>query len=94
MPRAVFGDEVLAESNDTKLVEGNHYFPAESVREELFADSPTQTLCVWKGTASYKSLVTDDGVVQDIGWVYERPTPAASEIAGHVAFGPRVRIEV
>jgi uncharacterized protein (DUF427 family) len=93
VPRAVFGDEILAQSDDTKVVEGNHYFPPESVRTELFLDSPTRTVCFWKGTASYLSLVTDDGQVPDIAWVYEDPSRLARKIVGHVAFGPRVRIE-
>lgn len=93
MPRAVFGDEVLAESDQTRVVEGNHYFPPSSVREDLLMDSPTRTLCFWKGKAGYRSLLTDEGVVRDVAWVYERPWPLARRIAGHVAFGPQVRIE-
>lgn len=93
MPRAVFGDEVLAESDQTRVIEGNHYFPPSSVREDLLVDSPTRTLCLWKGKASYRSLLADDGVVHDVAWVYERPWPLARRIAGHVAFGPQVHIE-
>jgi uncharacterized protein (DUF427 family) len=77
----------------TIRIEGNHYFPADSVRQELLLDSPTVTWCYWKGKATYRSLVTDDGVVHDIAWVYERPWPLARRIAGHLAFDPRVRIE-
>lgn len=93
MPRAVFRDEVLAESEDTKVVEGNHYFPPESVRDALLVDSPARTLCFWKGKASYRSLLTDGGVVHDVAWVYERPWPLTRRITGHVAFGPQVRVE-
>ena len=93
MPRAIFGDEVLADSSDTKVVEGNHYFPPESVRSELLVDSPTRTVCFWKGKASYRSLRTANGLVEDIAWVYERPWPLARGIADHVAFSPLVRIE-
>ena len=93
MPRALFNGEVLAESDHTRVVEGNHCFPPDSVREDLLIESPTRTLCFRKGKASYRSLSTDDGVVEDVAWTYERPWPLARRLAGHVAFGPQVRIE-
>ena len=93
MPRAVFRGEVLADSEETTIIEGNHYFPPGSVRDDVLVDSPTRTVCFWKGTATYRSLLTDDEVVQDIAWVYDRPWPLARRIARHVAFGPQVRIE-
>jgi len=93
MPRAIYNGHVIAESDETVVVEGNHYFPPETVDEHLLADSPTRTLCSWKGEATYHSLVIDDEVVADAAWSYEEPSPPARRITGHLAFGPQVRVE-
>jgi uncharacterized protein (DUF427 family) len=86
MTRAMWNDEVVAESDDTVIVEGNHYFPIDSVRAEMLLASATQTKCPWKGTASYYSLVVDGKTNTDAAWFYPEPLPAAAEIAGRVAF--------
>lgn len=93
MLRAIYQDQVLAETARTVQVEGNHYFPPDSLHHEHFMDSPTKTLCPWKGIARYYTLVTDEGVLPDAAWYYPRPTPLARRITNHVAFGPDVRIE-
>lgn len=93
MPRAILNDVVLADSPTTVVVEGNHYFPPESISWDRLESSATRTVCPWKGLASYHDALLDDGVVQDVGWTYKRPSPLARRIRGHVAFGPYVRIE-
>lgn len=84
--RAMWQGEVIAESDDTVVVEGNHYFPRESVRDEVLRDSDTHTECSWKGTASYYSVAVGDEVNEDAAWYYPDPKPAAAEITGRVAF--------
>jgi uncharacterized protein (DUF427 family) len=93
MFRAVWNGAVLAESGPTVKLEGNHYFPAESLRREYFTASPTTSTCPWKGQARYYHVTVDDTVNRDAAWCYPHPTPAASGIAGHVAFWRGVRIE-
>ena len=87
--RAVYQGAVLAESDDTVVVEGNHYFPADSVRWDLFEPSATHTTCPWKGEASYYSAKVGDKVGTDVAWTYPDPKPAASNITGHVALERR-----
>lgn len=84
---------MLAESDRTVVVEGNHYFPPESVQREYLRDSATHTRCPWKGAASYYSVVIDGKENPDAAWYYPDPTPAAAEIAGRVAFWRGVRVE-
>ncbi|KAG8937173.1 hypothetical protein FRC03_010274 [Tulasnella sp. 419] len=78
----------LAESNDTVVVEGNHYFNPDSLADRsLFTASDTSTVCPWKGTASYYNLQLPDGrVVPDVAWYYPNPKDAAKNITGYVAF--------
>lgn len=83
---------VLAESADTVVVEGNHYFPASALKREFFVDSPTHTTCGWKGVASYYSVKVGDKVNADAAWYYPTPLPAAQEIAGRVAFWKGVQV--
>ena len=93
--RARWNDTVIAESDDTVVVEGNHYFPADSVRSDLLVASETTTVCPWKGTASYYSLSVDGKENPDAAWVYPDPKDAAAEIKDHVAFYPnKVEISV
>mgnify|MGYP003911002559 CR=1 FL=1 len=73
MPKAVWNGEIIAESDDTVIVEGNHYFPRESVRAEFLRDSDTHTICPWKGTASYQSLEVNGKVNRDALWYYPEP---------------------
>jgi thioredoxin len=92
MIRATWNGAVLAESDQTVKVEGNHYFPPESVRHEYLHDSATHTRCFWKGTASYYDVVVDDKTNADAAWYYPDPSPPAAGIAGHVAFWHGVRV--
>lgn len=84
--RAIWHDTVIADSDDTVVVEGNHYFPAEAVRQELLRPSHTHTTFAWKGVASYYSVEVDGQVNQDAAWYYPDPEPEAAAIAGRVAF--------
>ena len=90
--RAVWGGEVIAESDSTVLVEGNHYFPPESVRRQFLESSPTTTVCPWKGTANYRSIVVDGETNQDAAWYYAEPKDAAQEIQGRIAFWKGVQV--
>jgi uncharacterized protein (DUF427 family) len=91
--RAVYQGTVLAESDETVVVEGNHYFPADSVKWDLFQPSTTHTTCPWKGEASYYSAKVGDTVGTDVAWTYTDPKPAAKNITGHVAFWNGVKVE-
>lgn len=91
--KAIWKGEVLAESDDTVVVEGNHYFPADSVRREHFRESATQTTCPWKGVASYYDVLAGGEVNADAAWYYPEPKDAAKEIEGRVAFWRGVRVE-
>ena len=91
--KATWKDSVLAESDDTVVVEGNHYFSADSIRRENFRASETHTICPWKGTASYYDVVVGDEVNKDAAWFYPEPKDAAKEIKGRVAFWRGVKVE-
>lgn len=91
--KATWKGAVLAESDETVVVEGNHYFPAESVRREYFRESATHTTCGWKGEASYYDVLVDGEVNADAAWYYPEPKEAAQEIKGRVAFWKGVRVE-
>lgn len=90
--RATWNGEVVAESDDVVMVEGNAYFPREAVRDDVLQDSATRTTCGWKGEASYYSLVVDGEVNRDAAWYYAEPKDAAREIAGRVAFWRGVEV--
>jgi uncharacterized protein (DUF427 family) len=92
MARALWNGTVIAESDDPVVVEGNHYFPAASVKAELKA-SNTLTFCPWKGTASYYTLVVDGAENTDAVWYYPEPMDAAKEITDRVAFWHGVTVE-
>jgi uncharacterized protein (DUF427 family) len=91
--RAIWRNTVLAESADTIVVEGNHYFPPESLRREFFQDSAHHTTCPWKGEASYYDIVVGSEVNKDAAWYYPQAKPAAKNIEGRVAFWHGVRVE-
>jgi uncharacterized protein (DUF427 family) len=91
--KAIWNDAVLAESDDTVVVEGNHYFPESSLRREHFRPSETHTTCSWKGVASYYDVVVGSQVNRDAAWTYPEPKDAAKQIAGRVAFWRGVRVE-
>jgi uncharacterized protein (DUF427 family) len=84
--KAVWNGAVLAESDDTVVVEGNHYFSREAVNREFFRESETRTTCGWKGEASYFDVVVNGEVNRDAAWYYPAPKDAAKEIEGRVAF--------
>ena len=86
MPTARWNGAVIAESDDTVVVENNHYFPPESVKTDLLEASDTRTHCAWKGEARYKSLLVDGKRNPDAVWYYPDPLPAAAEIKGRYAF--------
>jgi uncharacterized protein (DUF427 family) len=91
--RAIWRGVTLAESDETVVVEGNHYFPAESIKREYFRESDKQTVCPWKGLASYYDVVVEDEVNKDAAWYYPEPKPAAQEITDRVAFWRGVTVE-
>lgn len=90
--KAIWHDTVLAESSETIVVEGNHYFPPESVNKSLFWESDYRTSCPWKGQASYCDVVVGDAVNKDAAWYYPNPKDAAKEITNHFAFWRGVEI--
>ena len=92
MPTASWNGHVIARSDDAVVVEGNHYFPADSVDAALFEDSATQTHCPWKGEASYKTIVVDGQRNPNAAWYYPDPMPAAAEIKGRFAFWKGVTV--
>ena len=91
--KAIWNGHVLAESNETVIVEGNHYFPPTSIRTEFFKPSTTHTVCGWKGTASYYTVDVDGKQNPDAAWYYPDPKDAAANIAGHIAFWKGVKVE-
>ena len=91
--KATWKGAVLAESDDTVVVEGNHYFPAGSMSREHFRESETHTVCPWKGTASYYDVLVGGEVNADAAWYYPEPKEAAKEIKDRVAFWRGVRVE-
>jgi len=90
--KAIWNGQVIAQSPDTVVVEGNHYFPLESVNRALLEPSQTTTVCPWKGTANYYSLNVNGARNADAAWYYAQPKPAAAQIAGRVAFWRGVQI--
>jgi uncharacterized protein (DUF427 family) len=90
--KAIWQNVTLAESNATIVVEGNHYFPPDSINKNYFKDSKTQTTCPWKGLASYYSIVVNGKVNQDAAWYYPDPKPAAGNIKNYVAFWKGVEV--
>lgn len=92
MVRAIWNEAVIAESDDTVVVEGNHYFPLDSVRKDYLRPIEGTTQCAWKGTANYYDLVVDGRTNSGAAWYYRDPKEAAREIAGRVAFWKGVKI--
>jgi uncharacterized protein (DUF427 family) len=93
MARATWNGVTLAESAATEVVEGNHYFPSDSIRREYFRESQTHTVCPWKGAASYYDVVVNGAVNPDAAWYYPSPKAAAQNIAGYVAFWKGIRVD-
>ena len=90
--KAIWNGTVIAESNDTVVVEGNHYFPFESLKQQFFTDSLNTSACPWKGTALYCSVVVDHKEAIDAAWYYPKPKTAANHISGKYAFWRGVEI--
>ena len=93
MARAVWNGAVLAESDRTVQVEGNDYFPPESLKMEHFTETSTTSRCPWKGLAHYYDVVVDGETNSDAAWYYPQPSDAAQEIRDHVAFWNGVKVE-
>jgi uncharacterized protein (DUF427 family) len=91
--KATWNGATIAESDDTVVIEGNHYFPREAIRQEHFQDSDTHTTCPWKGEASYFNVVVNGETNKDAAWYYPAPKPAAQEIKDRVAFWRGVKVE-
>lgn len=91
--RAIWNGTVLAESDKTIVVEGNHYFPPDSVNRNYLQENSTHTTCPWKGQASYYNVAVDGRVNRDAAWYYPNPKPAAAQIKDYVAFWRGVRVE-
>ena len=91
--RAIWQGAVLAQSDDTVVVEGNHYFPPDSISWAYFRESDHHTVCPWKGTASYHDVVVGDAVNKDAAWYYAAPKEAAAQIKDRVAFWRGVQIQ-
>ncbi len=93
MPKAMWRGAVVAESGDTEVVEGNHYFPPQSLKKEFFQSSATTSFCPWKGSANYYTLEVEGERNEDAAWYYADPKDAAKNIKGYVAFWRGVNVE-
>lgn len=91
--KAIWNDTVVAESEKTVVVEGNHYFPPETINTDFFQLSSTHTTCPWKGEASYYNVVVGGETNKDAAWFYPEPKDAAAEIKDHVAFWRGVKVQ-
>ena len=91
--KAIWANTVVAESEDTVVVEGNHYFPPEAIKTEFFAPSDKNSLCPWKGQASYYTLSVEGRENPDAAWYYPDPKPEAAQIKGRIAFWHGVVVE-
>lgn len=93
MAKAIWNGVVLAESDDTIVVEGNHYFPPDTINRTYFRPSDMHTTCHWKGLASYYNVEADGKTNPNAAWYYPTPKDAAQEIAGYIAFWKGVKVE-
>lgn len=90
--KAIWNDKIIAESNETILIEGNHYFPPAALTNDNFISSDTHTTCPWKGQASYFSIEVNGEINKDAAWYYPEPKPAARAIKGYIAFWRGVKV--
>ncbi len=90
--KAIWQDTLLAESDKTIVVEGNHYFPPDSIKREFFQSSDTHSTCPWKGLASYYHVQVGEKSNQDAAWYYPEPKDAAQQIKNYVAFWRSVKV--
>lgn len=93
MPKAIWKDVIIAESENTVVVEGNHYFPADSIKQEYFHKTEHKTICGWKGEASYYTIEVDNEKNENAAWFYPQTKPEAKNIEGYVAFWKGVDIQ-
>lgn len=91
--KAVYKDTILAESNNTEVVEGNHYFPRDDVKMKFFKASDKEYTCPWKGEATYYHIEVDGDRLENGAWSYEDPKEKAKHIAGHICFEPKLVTE-
>ncbi|NRS88859.1 uncharacterized protein (DUF427 family) [Flavobacterium sp. 7E] len=91
--KAIFNNKVVAQSDKTIVVEGNHYFPVESIHSDYFTETTHHTTCPWKGNASYYTINVDDDSSENAAWFYKDPKDAAKEIKNYVAFWKNVSVE-
>lgn len=91
--KAIWNNEVIAESDETVVVEGNHYFPPSSIKQEYFKSSETHSVCPWKGTASYYTVSVNGEDNSDAAWYYPETSELAKNIKGYVAFWKGVKVE-
>ncbi|MCH7877128.1 MAG: DUF427 domain-containing protein [Thaumarchaeota archaeon] len=91
--QAIWNDVVIAESNETVLVEGNHYFPFDSIKKEYFQKTDQTTICGWKGMANYYSVIINEKTNKDCAWYYKDPNDAAMKIKGMIAFWNGVEVK-
>ncbi len=91
--KAIWNGQIIAESDDTVIVENNHYFPINSVKHEFFQESSLRTTCPWKGVASYYSINVDGKINENAAWFYPVTSDAAKPIEGMVAFWKGVQVE-
>lgn len=90
--KAIWNQQIIAESDDTVVVEGNHYFPKSVIKNQFFVASSTQSHCPWKGDASYYTVVVDGQRNEDAAWYYPTPKEEAKHILDHVAFWHGVEV--
>ncbi len=93
MAKAIWNGTVIAESDATVIVEGNHYFPPESVNQDYLSETESTSVCFWKGTANYFSVSAEGAVAQDAAWIYREPSDRAKNIEGYYAFWRGVKVE-
>lgn len=92
MAKATWNNQVIAESDDTVIVDGNHYFPPDSIRKDFFQPAKKTTVCGWKGTANYYDILVDGETNSEAAWYYADPKPEAESIRGRVAFWKGVEV--
>jgi len=90
--KAIWNGKIIAQSEETVIVENNHYFPPESVNNDYLKSSETETTCPWKGQAAYYDIVVDDKINKDAAWYYPHPRPLVEKLANYVAFWKGVQI--
>ena len=93
MTKAIWKGTIIAESDHTEIVEGNHYFPRDTIKKEYFRANKTTSVCPWKGVASYYDVVVDDQTNSGAAWCYANPKTAAANIKDHIAFWRGVTVE-